>query len=138
VSVNAEPQPGDVYLRFNGRDAYVEIPSIDDYSVSTTGELTVSAWMRPDTLNFPSVEFKASLRKAAARTFEDLSKAITRRSRTSNNKNAQITSQIQDIATHRENALSAAGRVRVAPFADNRGRIIGGLRYGLRSSIFSR
>jgi hypothetical protein len=53
---NAEPQAGDSYLKFNGRDAYVEIPSIDDYTVSTTGELTVSAWMRPDTLNFPSVE----------------------------------------------------------------------------------
>ena len=56
---NAEPQAGDSYLRFNGRDAYVEIPSIDEYSVSTTGELTVSAWMRPDTLNFPSVEPKS-------------------------------------------------------------------------------
>jgi len=53
---NAEPQAGDSYLRFNGKDAYVEIPSIGDYSVSTTGELTVSAWMRPDTLDFPSVE----------------------------------------------------------------------------------
>lgn len=56
---NAAPQAGDAYLRFNGRDAYVEIPSIDDYSVSTTGELTVSVWMRPDTLNFPSVERNA-------------------------------------------------------------------------------
>jgi hypothetical protein len=56
MTENAAPQAGDAYLRFNGRDAYVEITSIDDYSVSTTGELTVSAWMRPDTLNFPSVE----------------------------------------------------------------------------------
>ena len=53
---NAEPKPGDVYLRFNGTNAYVEVASIADYSVSTTGELTVSVWMRPDTLNFRSVE----------------------------------------------------------------------------------
>jgi hypothetical protein len=53
---NAAPQSGDIYLRFNGRNAYVEIPSIADYSISTTGALTVSAWMRPDTLNFPHVE----------------------------------------------------------------------------------
>ena len=44
---NARPQPGDVYLELNGRDAYVEIPSIADYSISTTGELTISAWLRP-------------------------------------------------------------------------------------------
>jgi hypothetical protein len=50
------PQSGDVYLKFNGRDAYVEIPSLGDYSVSTTGGFTVAAWLRPDTLNFPSVE----------------------------------------------------------------------------------
>jgi hypothetical protein len=53
---NGSPQTGDVYLKFNGRDSYVEIPSIADYSVSTTGELTIAAWIRPDTLNFPSVE----------------------------------------------------------------------------------
>ena len=53
---NARPQPGDVYLELNGRDAYVEIPSIADYSISTTGELTISAWLRPDILNFPSAE----------------------------------------------------------------------------------
>jgi len=56
---NASPRPGDVYLKFNGRDAYVEIPGIAGYSVSTTGELTISAWLRPDTLNFPSVERNA-------------------------------------------------------------------------------
>lgn len=54
--MNASPQPGDVYLGFNGRDAYVEIPSITDYSANATGELTISAWFRPDTLNFPAVE----------------------------------------------------------------------------------
>jgi Concanavalin A-like lectin/glucanases superfamily len=53
---NASPRPGDVYLEFNGLDSYVEIPSISDYSVSTTGALTVSTWMRPGTLNFPRAE----------------------------------------------------------------------------------
>jgi Concanavalin A-like lectin/glucanases superfamily len=53
---NASPQSGDVYLKFNGRDAYVEIPSLGDYSVSATGGFTVAAWLRSDTLNFPSVE----------------------------------------------------------------------------------
>jgi hypothetical protein len=53
---NASPQPGDVYLELNGRNAYVEIPPIKEYSVRTTKELTISAWLRPDTLNFPSVE----------------------------------------------------------------------------------
>ena len=56
MAKNASPKPGDVYLEFNGSDASVEIPSLADYSVSTTGELTISAWLRPDTLNFPSVE----------------------------------------------------------------------------------
>lgn len=52
----AVPQPGDAYLHFNGMDSYVEIPSIDAYSAVTTGELTVSAWMRPDALNFRHFE----------------------------------------------------------------------------------
>jgi hypothetical protein len=56
MAENASPKPGDVHLEFNGRDAYVEIPSLPDYSVSTTGELTISAGLRPDTLHFPSVE----------------------------------------------------------------------------------
>lgn len=53
---HAAPQSGDVYLSFNGRDQYVEIPSSVDYSAATTGALTVSAWLRPDTLNFLVVE----------------------------------------------------------------------------------
>jgi len=56
MAANAAPRPGDVYLRFNGQDNYVEIPSIADYSVATTGELAVAAWVRPDTLNFPRWE----------------------------------------------------------------------------------
>ena len=36
---NAAPRQGDVYLRFNGLNNFVEIPSIADYSVAATGEL---------------------------------------------------------------------------------------------------
>lgn len=49
---NAAPRKGDMYLKFTGADSYVEIASIGDYSVVTTGELSVAAWIRPDTLNF--------------------------------------------------------------------------------------
>jgi hypothetical protein len=56
MSQNSAPRSGEVYLRLNGRDAYVEVASIADYSLVTTGALTVAAWMRPDTLNFPNVE----------------------------------------------------------------------------------
>src|SRR5216684_3268843 len=54
--MSAAPNQGDIYLRFNGIDNYVEIPSSDGFSVSTSGELTVSAWLRPDALNFPNWE----------------------------------------------------------------------------------
>lgn len=37
---------------FNGLDAFVEIPDADVFSISTTGALTVSAWVSPETLNF--------------------------------------------------------------------------------------
>jgi hypothetical protein len=53
VVANAAPRQGDVYLRFNGQDSFVAIPNIADYSIATTGELAVAAWIRPDTLNFP-------------------------------------------------------------------------------------
>jgi hypothetical protein len=56
VLANAAPRQGDVYLSFNGLNNFVEIPSIADYSVATTGELAVAAWIRPDTLNFPRWE----------------------------------------------------------------------------------
>ena len=42
-----------------GRNAYVEIPSRVDYSASTTSELTIAVWMRPDTINFPHVEIQS-------------------------------------------------------------------------------
>jgi hypothetical protein len=50
---NSAPRIGDIFLNFNGVDNYVEVPSITDYSLSTTGALTVSAWIKPDVLNFP-------------------------------------------------------------------------------------
>src|ERR1700736_2307907 len=53
---NAAPRKGDVYLKLIGVDSYVEISSIKDYSIATTGELSVAAWIRPDTLNFPRWE----------------------------------------------------------------------------------
>ncbi|HME24385.1 MAG TPA: LamG domain-containing protein [Acetobacteraceae bacterium] len=53
---DAAPQPGDIYLGFNGVDSYVEIPCIDAYGVASAGALTVSAWMRPDALNFDNFE----------------------------------------------------------------------------------
>jgi len=36
--------------------SYVEIPDSADFSVSTTGSLTMAAWMRPDTLTFNYTE----------------------------------------------------------------------------------
>jgi hypothetical protein len=53
---NSAPATGDVYLQLTGVDSYVEIASIADYSIATTGELSVAAWIRPDTLNFPRWE----------------------------------------------------------------------------------
>jgi hypothetical protein len=44
---SASLKPGDVYLEFNGREPWVEIPGIADYSASTTGELAIFAWPRP-------------------------------------------------------------------------------------------
>ncbi|WP_051900906.1 LamG domain-containing protein [Streptomyces aureus] len=43
---------GDRATRFDGVSQYVEVPDGDRLSVTTTGELTVEAWMRPDTLTF--------------------------------------------------------------------------------------
>jgi len=52
MGANAAPRQGDVYLRFDGVNNFVEIPSTADYSIATTSELSVAAWIRPDTLNF--------------------------------------------------------------------------------------
>jgi hypothetical protein len=56
MSQNAAPQPGDVYLLFNCIDSYAEIPSMVAYSVADNSALTVSAWIRPDVVNFPNFE----------------------------------------------------------------------------------
>jgi hypothetical protein len=44
------------YLQFDGIDDYIEIPSSSDFSVATGGALTVSLWIRPAVLIFPSTE----------------------------------------------------------------------------------
>jgi hypothetical protein len=41
---------------FDGVDDYVEIADHPDYSIATTGELTVVALIRPDSLEMPSQE----------------------------------------------------------------------------------
>jgi hypothetical protein len=38
---------------FNGVNSFVQAPDSDDFSVTTTGAITISAWLRPDTLTFP-------------------------------------------------------------------------------------
>ena len=43
----------DYDLVFDGEDDYIEIPDDADFSVATTGQLYVSAWIRPDVLTFP-------------------------------------------------------------------------------------
>jgi hypothetical protein len=40
-------------LVFDGLDDYIEIPDDVQFSVASTGQLTVSAWIRPDVLTFP-------------------------------------------------------------------------------------
>jgi hypothetical protein len=44
-------------LQFDGtKNDYIEISDSVDFSVASTGSLTVSAWMRPDVLTFPISE----------------------------------------------------------------------------------
>ncbi|MEV6055663.1 LamG domain-containing protein [Streptomyces sp. NPDC052107] len=47
---------GDPASVFDGTSQYVDVPDDDSLSVSATGQLTVEAWMRPDTVTFPSTE----------------------------------------------------------------------------------
>jgi hypothetical protein len=42
--------PANYDLVFDGEDDYIEIPDRQDFSVVTTGQLSVSAWIRPDVL----------------------------------------------------------------------------------------
>lgn len=43
---------GDNALVFDGATSYIHVADKDEFSPSTTGRLTVEAWMRPDTLQF--------------------------------------------------------------------------------------
>ncbi len=52
-----DPLPPQAYLQFDGSNTnYVEVPDSTDFSVDTTGALTISAWMRPDALTFANTE----------------------------------------------------------------------------------
>ncbi len=56
TAVAADPTPPQAHLEFDGESNYVQVPNSSDFSVNTTGALTVSVWMRPDTLEFPRPE----------------------------------------------------------------------------------
>jgi Concanavalin A-like lectin/glucanases superfamily len=43
-------------LVFDGIDDYIEVSDSPAFSVTTTGQLTVSAWIRPDVLTFPTAQ----------------------------------------------------------------------------------
>ncbi|HYO38877.1 MAG TPA: LamG domain-containing protein [Nocardioidaceae bacterium] len=47
---------GDDAVTFDGASQFVEIADSADLSVTATGVLTIEAWMRPDTLDFPRSE----------------------------------------------------------------------------------
>jgi Concanavalin A-like lectin/glucanases superfamily len=47
---------GDRAADFNGRGQYLQVPSASTLSVTRTGFLTVTAWVRPDALQFPEEE----------------------------------------------------------------------------------
>lgn len=52
---------GSSYLSFDGAHTYIEIPDSSDFSVATTGQLAVSAWIQPETIQqgtliFPTTE----------------------------------------------------------------------------------
>ncbi len=44
------------YLHFDGAQTYIEVPSSTDFSMAVNSALTVSAWIRPETLLFASTE----------------------------------------------------------------------------------
>jgi hypothetical protein len=46
------------YLHVDGFQSYIEIPDSPEFSLTTTGALTVAAWIRPATLTFPSTDGK--------------------------------------------------------------------------------
>lgn len=47
---------GDCVAVFDGATQYLEVPDANDLSVTSRGELTIEAWLRPDTLQFPFEE----------------------------------------------------------------------------------
>jgi hypothetical protein len=47
---------GDTAPRYDGATQYLTIPDAPDLSVTRTGVLTIEAWLRPDTLQFPNGE----------------------------------------------------------------------------------
>ncbi len=47
---------GDATLTFDGQTTYIEIANSPDFSLATTGGLSVAAWMRPDVLTFPAFQ----------------------------------------------------------------------------------
>ena len=47
---------GDAATLFDGRTQYLQVPDSTSLSVPKTGVLTVSAWIRPDVLQFPAQE----------------------------------------------------------------------------------
>lgn len=48
--------PSSQSLLFDGSTTFIEVPDSPDFSVATTGALTVAAWIRPDLLQFPGEE----------------------------------------------------------------------------------
>ena len=42
--------------KFNGLDQYIQIADNDAFSISSTGKLSISVWMKCDTLDFPNTE----------------------------------------------------------------------------------
>lgn len=47
---------GDRTLVFNGSSQYIQVPDHNNWSVTTTGAITLEAWIRPDVLQFPDEE----------------------------------------------------------------------------------
>ncbi len=41
---------------FNGTDQYIEVADADALSIATTGQMSISVWIRPDVYNFPNTE----------------------------------------------------------------------------------
>jgi hypothetical protein len=56
MATNATPQPGDPILLFDGNSTQIEVASGPAYSLPPRNTLTISAWIRPDTVEFPRQE----------------------------------------------------------------------------------